>query len=250
MKLTGIFLTLSISALVTGCSNLDGNALQAGMTGLKAATLSDAEVIAMSNDACQEMDARAQIAPSNSEYARRLNSIASSLGNEIAGTPVNYKVYMADDVNAWAMANGCIRVYSGLMDLMDNEEVTGVLGHEMGHVALGHTKRAMQVAAATSVGRNAAALSSNAAVSAAAQSELGAMTEALIGAQFSQSQESAADEFSLNLLVDRGLDTDGLVSAFDKLAAMDSGSSSMFDSHPASEDRAARLRAMIAEKQK
>ena len=68
MKLTGIFLTLSISALVTGCSNLDGSALQAGMTGLKAATLSDAEVIAMSNDACQEMDARAEIAPSNSDF--------------------------------------------------------------------------------------------------------------------------------------------------------------------------------------
>ncbi|VTR30443.1 Uncharacterized metalloprotease yggG [Serratia fonticola] len=34
------------------------------------------------------------------------------------------------------MANGCIRVYSGLMDMMDDNEVEGVLGHEMGHVAL------------------------------------------------------------------------------------------------------------------
>ena len=56
---------------------------------------------------------------------------------------------MTKDVNAWAMANGCVRVYSGLMDMMNDNEVRGVVGHEMGHVALGHTKKAMQVAYAT-----------------------------------------------------------------------------------------------------
>ena len=45
---------------------------------------------------------------------------------------------MTKEVNAWAMANGCIRVYSGLMDMMTNNEVEAVLGHEMGHVAHVH----------------------------------------------------------------------------------------------------------------
>jgi hypothetical protein len=40
---------------------------------------------------------------------------------------VNYKVYMAKDVNAFAMANGCIRVYSGLMDMMTDNEVEAVI---------------------------------------------------------------------------------------------------------------------------
>jgi putative metalloprotease len=62
---------------------------------------------------------------------------------------VNYKVYMAKDVNAFAMANGCIRVYSGLMDMMNDNEVEAVIGHEMGHVALGHVKKGMQVALGT-----------------------------------------------------------------------------------------------------
>ncbi len=39
------------------------------------------------------------------------------------------------------MANGCIRVYSGLMDMMTDNEVEAVIGHEMGHVALGHVKK-------------------------------------------------------------------------------------------------------------
>ena len=84
------------------------------------------------------------------------NNIAKALGNEVNGTPVNYKVYMDKEVNAWAMANGCVRVYSGLMDLMTDNEVEGVLGHEMGHVALGHTRKAIQVAHATVAARTAA----------------------------------------------------------------------------------------------
>ncbi len=92
------------------------------------------------------MDAKAKIAPANSEYSQRLNKIAAALGDNINGQPVNYKVYETKDVNAFAMANGCIRVYSGLMDLMNDNEVEAVIGHEMGHVALGHVKKGMQVA--------------------------------------------------------------------------------------------------------
>ena len=36
--------------------------------------------------------------PTNSEYAKRLTTIANALGNNINGQPVNYKVYMAKDV--------------------------------------------------------------------------------------------------------------------------------------------------------
>lgn len=70
------------------------------------------------------------LAPSDSTYTQRLNKIASALGDNINGQPVNYKVYMAKDVNAFAMANGCIRVYSGLMDMMTDNEVEAVIGHE------------------------------------------------------------------------------------------------------------------------
>lgn len=250
MKFSGFFLTLSLTALIAGCSNLDSNSLQAGMSGFRAATLSNDEVIAMSNEACADADAKSRVAPSNSAYTRRLNKIASSLGNEIAGIPVTYKVYMVDDINAWAMANGCIRVYSGLMDKMNDDEVAGVFAHEMGHVASGHSRRAMQIAYAASAGRSAAASSSSAAVSGAARSELGGMTQALINAQFSQKQEYEADEFALNLLFERGLNPQGLASAFDKLSQMGSKSSSMFDSHPHSDKRAARIRSLIAERQK
>ena len=136
------------------------------MTAYKAATLSDAEVKTLSDDACKQMDSENKKAGASSKYTKRLNKIAKALGNNINGTPVNYKVYMTSDVNAWAMANGCVRVYSGLMDMMTDNEVEAVLGHELGHVALGHSRKAMQTAYATIAARDAISATSGAAASA------------------------------------------------------------------------------------
>lgn len=247
MKLQLSLSALALATLLSGCQNMSPDAmLNTGLQAMQAATLSDAEVKAMADDACVQMDAQSPIAPADSKYSKRLATIASNLGSQVNGTPVTYKVYLVDEVNAWAMANGCVRVYSGLMDLMNDNEVEGVLGHEMGHVALGHTKKAMQAAYATSVTRGAIASSGNSAAMALSTSQLGDLGEALINAQFSQSQESAADDFSFDLLKQRNIPLQGLASAFDKLAELGGGDSSMFDSHPGSADRAAHIRQRIA----
>lgn len=142
MKIRALLVAMSVATVLTGCQNMDSNGLlSSGAEAFQAYSLSDAQVKTLSDQACQEMDSKATIAPANSEYAKRLTTIANALGNNINGQPVNYKVYMAKDVNAFAMANGCIRVYSGLMDMMTDNEVEAVLGHEMGHVALGHEER-------------------------------------------------------------------------------------------------------------
>lgn len=161
------------------------------------------------------------------------------------GTPVNYKVYLTSDVNAWAMANGCVRVYSGLMDMMTDNEVEGVLGHEMGHVALGHTREKMQKAYATMAARDAVSATSGVA-SQLSQSQLGDLVEGVINATFSRSEESEADDFSYDLLKKCGISTQGLASSFDKLATLSGTAKSMFDSHPPSTERAQHIRERIA----
>ncbi|MFC0226379.1 metalloprotease LoiP [Serratia aquatilis] len=247
MKIRTSLIALSIVTLLSGCKNLDTNALmQSGTQAFQAATLSDDDVKALSNKSCAEMDSQSQVASANSDYTKRLNKIAARLGDNINGTPANYKVYATKDVNAWAMANGCIRVYSGLMDMMNDNEVEAVLGHEMGHVALGHTRKAMQVAYGTVAVRTAAA-SAGGVVGSLSQSQLADLGEKLVNAQFSQKQESDADDYSFELLKKRGIDPNGLVTSFEKLAKMDSGhESSMFDSHPPSEARAQHIRERIA----
>ncbi|SDV49314.1 metalloprotease LoiP [Chitinasiproducens palmae] len=252
MTIKSACLAAAVAASLTACANgdlssLNSNALMAsGGQAYKAMSLSASDVKQLSDQACQQEDKTHTVAAANSKYQQRLNRIASQLGNDINGQPVNYKVYMTKDVNAWAMANGCVRVYSGLMDMMNDDEVRGVVGHEMGHVALGHTQRAMQVAYATTAARGLAGASGNSVVASLSNSQLGALAEALVNAQFSQSQETAADDYSFDAQKKKGQNPRGLVTAFQKLAKLDNGQSSMFSSHPSSPDRAQHIEQRIA----
>ena len=243
MKKRAIVLAFGATLLLSGCQNMDSNGLLSSGTGaLQAFSLSDQQVQALSDQACKDMDSKATIAPAGSDYVKRLNKIAAALGDNINGQPVNYKVYVAIDVNAFAMANGCIRVYSGLMDLMNDNEVEAVVGHEMGHVALGHVKKGMQVAIGTNALR-AAAASAGGIVGSLSQSQLGDLGEKLVNSQFSQRQESEADDYSYDLLRKRGINPTGLATSFEKLAKLEDGrQSSMFDDHPGSQERAQHIR--------
>ena len=145
------------------------------------------------------------------------------------------------------MANGCVRVYSGLMDMMNDDELRGVIGHEEGHVALGHTKKAMQTAYATSAARDLAGASGGTAAD-LSQSQLGDLGEKFVNAQVSQSQESAADNYSFDLLTESKMNREGLVTAFQKLAKLDGGKSSMLSSHPGSAERAANMQKRLNQK--
>ncbi|WP_284504801.1 M48 family metalloprotease [Caballeronia sp. INDeC2] len=239
---SAVFTLASCSSM----SSMDPNQLlQSGQLATQALSLSDSDVRTISDKSCAQLDSENKIAPASSQYTQRLNKISKQLGDNINGVPVNYKVYMTKDVNAWAMANGCVRVYSGLMDLMNDDEVRGVVGHEMGHVALGHTKKAMQVAYATSAARSVAS-SAGGVVANLSASQLGDLSEKFVNAQFSQTQESAADDYSFDTQKKKGYSPAGLVTALQKLASIDGGKSSMLSSHPSSPARAKHIQDRIA----
>jgi putative metalloprotease len=240
-------ITAFATLLCTSAHAFDlGGVLGAGQKMVTAATLSDADIKTLSDKSCAESDKQEKIAAPGSKYDVRVQKLGKQLGGNINGQTVNYKVYITKDVNAWAMANGCIRVYSSLMDLMTDDELLGVIGHEMGHVALGHSKKAMQTAYGVSAARDAAGAAGGSAVAALSSSQLGDLTEKFINAQFSQSQESAADDYSFDQLRARKLDPQGLVTAFQKLAKLDGGKSDMMSSHPSSAKRAQHIEERIA----
>jgi metalloprotease len=214
-----------------------------GGNAMKTLSLTDGDVIKMSDESCAAMDAKSQVASASNKYAVRLNQVTKTMPSTVNGKVAAYKVYLTKNVNAWAMANGCIRVYSGLMDLMNDDELRGVIGHEIGHVALGHSKASMQTAYGVSAARSLAAASGNSTLTALSQSQAGDLAEKFINAQFSQTQESAADNYSFDLLTSAKLERKGLVTSFQKLAKLtgDTGGSSILSSHPPSTERAANM---------
>lgn len=107
----------------------------------------------------------------------------------------------------------------------------------------GHSAKAMRTALAASGVRKAAAASGGGAASVLAASELGGLAEAVLNAQYSQSQETEADDYGLAFLKRNHLKVGGAVSSLRKLA-QGGGGYSILSTHPDPTQRADRLAKM------
>lgn len=66
MKIRALLLALGMATVLTGCQNMDSNGLlSSGAEAFQAYTLSDAQVKALSDQSCQELDSKAKIAPAS-----------------------------------------------------------------------------------------------------------------------------------------------------------------------------------------
>jgi putative metalloprotease len=229
--------------LSTHANALDlGGALGAATDAAKAASLTDDEVRKYASQMAVYSDKQAKIAPADSPYGKRLTALAVP---EDAGLRLNYKCYMTKEVNAFAMADGTIRLYSGLMDMMTDDELRYVIGHEMGHVKSGHTKKRMQTALATSAAQKGVAASGTKAAM-LADSQLGDLMVQVVRAQHSQGNEREADDYSMQFMSRRKYDRKACVTALEKLVKLSGGGgASWVSTHPSPKERADRMRAQI-----
>lgn len=235
-----LLLSSLMLATLTACSNMNvAGMLKAGTTLAQAASISDAEVKALGVQSAKQLDSENRVASANNKYTVRLNKITRNLKN-YDGQQLNYKVYLNNEVNAFALPNGDIRVYSGLMDMMTDDEILFVVGHEIGHVTGGHSKSQARTNLVTLAARQAAASSGQGIVAALSAGEIGNLAHKLIDSQYSQSQEYQADAYGLKVLQASGRPKEGAVSALNKLAGL-GGSHGIFSSHPEPGNRATRI---------
>ncbi|WP_311223322.1 MULTISPECIES: M48 family metallopeptidase [unclassified Acidovorax] len=230
-----------------GSSSSTDSKIGAAADVFKAATVSDEELKAVSLQLRAYEERTEKVAPANNKYAQRLARLTKKHVNE-DGLKLNFKAYLSNEVNANATADGSIRVYSGLMDMMNDQELLGVIGHEIGHVKLQHSLSAMRTAYLASAGRKAASAAGG--VGKLADSDLGALGEKLVNSQFSQSQETASDDYGLAFMKKHNYKVSGMESAFRKLAAQSGGKGGALDemlsSHPNPAGRADRMRDLAA----
>lgn len=223
---------------------LNTKTIGAGTKAVKAATLSDDEVIKYTKEYIQWMDENNPVAPADDPMAQRLQKLTAGLTN-YDGLDLNYKVYLVRDVNAFACADGSVRVCAGLMDVMTDDELMGVVGHEIGHVKNKDSKDAFRTALLTSALKEGVS-SQGGAAGTLSSSQLGDLGEAVANSAYSRGQESKADDYGYEFLKKSKLNPWGMSTAFGKLLQASQAATSgdkkkkgaqLFSSHPDTEKR-------------
>ena len=153
-------------------------------------------------------------------------------------------IYEIEPVNGLAAPDGRIFITRGFYKKYQNGEVSGdelgsVIAHELGHVALGHSRRrmidfsgqnAVRVALGMVLGRIIPGIGG----------WIGNMIANLLMARLSRSDEYEADEYASALLTKTGIGTDPQKSLFRKLEALTGQmgrAPAWLLSHPKVEDR-------------
>ena len=241
----GVSLNVSAQFKIGGKSINTKKLVNAASDAAKAVTLSDEDVAAMAREYIQWMDTHNEIAGPETAMGQRLANLTKDI--KVEGLDLNFKVYNVIDVNAFACGDGSVRVCGGLMKIMDDNEVLAVIGHEIGHVIHTDSKDAMKNAYFRSAVKNAAGAASSQ-VAKLTDSELGAMAEALAGAQYSQKQEYEADAYGVEFCVKNNIDPYGMYKSLNKLLELSNGAPAssymqrMFSSHPDTAKRVARAK--------
>lgn len=222
-----------------------GKVISSGTKIVSAATLTDEQMADYVRESVDWMDRNNPVLPEDDPYTVRLRNLTAGI-TEADGIPLNFKVYNVVDVNAFACPDGSVRVFAALMDLMSDDELLGVIGHEIGHVLRHHSKNAFRTQLLSDALKDAVAATGSRAA-ALTESQLGTLTQGLINARYSQKQEKEADDCGYEFLVAKGKNPWGMVMAFEKLQSLEGeqGQSTyiqkMFSSHPETQDRIERM---------
>ena len=243
-KLAYLVLAVALFSSCSALSNINWDAEKLTSAAGKAATaasITDDQIVQLCAQSIAQLDAQNTI--DNGTYYKRMARLLKNVS--VPGLNLNCKVYKKDEINAFASGDGSIRVYSGLMDVMSDNELMAIIGHEIGHVVHKDTKRAMKQAYLNSALVDAIGSAGN--IGAVSSALMGNLAESYFNSQFSQKQEFAADEYGFEFSVNNGFSPYSMSDALNKLVSLNQSTPSklqqMFSSHPDSALRAQKMRA-------
>ena len=238
--------------MMTSCSALkivDQNAaINAGSAAVQALTISDAQVKELCSQYMVESDGQNTILPADNSYTQRLNRIMAKFHN-ISNLDLNYKVYQSSTVNAFASGDGSVRVYTGLMDAMNDDEVFAVVGHELGHLINKDVRDAYRAAYLVVAARYGIA-AVNTTAGALSTGFLGELGQQLASNAYSRRQETQADETAFQFCIQNGVDPYAMYHALNVLISLNGESSQqskiaeLLSTHPDTHKRAAHIKEM------
>lgn len=238
---------LSISLPISAQTDW-GRLLKGTIKAGQAYMITDEELAEIVGKEVAEMDRKNAVCANNDKYTQRLRRLTKEM-TEADGITLNFKVYKTTEYNAFACPDGSVRVYSALMDILDDDELLGVIGHEIGHVALRHTKKAwkdalLRSAASDIIGSRSSTWAT------LSDSFVGSLASVALTAKHSRYHETQADDYGYDFLKECGKNPWAMGLAFKKIKAISQKKDrskyekwlDAFSSHPDFDERIERMR--------
>lgn len=186
----------------------------------------------------------------------QLNEYLDSIGQSIAvyadhnGTPFSFFMIRNSSVNAFALPHNFIGINAGLLLFTQREdELAGVIAHEIAHVSQRHIVRAIADMRRLALPMAAAMIAGAALAAASKQAGQAALVGSMAASaqhqiSFTRANEQEADRFGMQFLAKAGFDPKGMSDFFTKLERLSSGEArnqipEMLMTHPRPESRAA-----------
>lgn len=223
-------------------------AVNAGAAAVQALTISDAQVAQLCAQYMTESDGQNTVLPASNDYSQRLDRIMARFHN-IKDLNLNYKVYQSNTVNAFASGDGSVRVYTGLMDAMNDDEVFAVIGHELGHLINKDVRDAYRAAYLVVAARYGIA-AVNTTAGALSTGFLGDLGQQLAQNAYSRRQETQADETAFQFCIANGVDPYAMYHALNVLIRLSGENAQqgklaeLLSTHPNTHKRAAHVKEM------
>lgn len=171
--------------------------------------------------------------------------------NSDATGPFTIKVLDSDAVNAMALPGGYLYVNEGLiLACASEDELAGVLAHEIAHVAAHHAAREMTKMEYVQLGAVPMVLLAQGSLAGYGVYEAAQLAMPVPLLEFSRKYETEADFLGVQYMYRAGYDPQGMVTVFERLGALEKHKpgavSRTFSGHPATAARVAAVEREIA----
>ena len=175
-------------------------------------------------------------------YTSRVSRVAPKIIRAAGGNPAEWEVqvFASDRLNAFALPGGKIGFYTGILDLMENDDqIAAVMGHEVAHVELQHSMqragRSNQIAALGGAASIAAGQTANPNLW---MGVFGIGANVGSALPFSRSHETEADKKGLRYMAAAGYNPNEAVRFWERMSAENSGAQPEFlSTHPSGATR-------------
>ncbi len=244
---------LRISTAIVAAVSLTLAACATSPTGRNQVLLfSDQQLSQMGDQAFAGMKEELQVSrkPVQNRYVECVaDSLTALVPNTVYSGQWEVVVFDDEQVNAFALPGGKIGVYTGLLNVAENQhQLAAVIGHEIGHVIAEHGNERMSQSTLINMGSQAVGqiLAANeVSQTAPIMAAIGLGLQVGVQLPFSRTHESEADLIGLTLMAQAGFDPRQSVNLWQNMDAASNGQRppELLSTHPAPDTRIDNLQA-------